>query len=119
MIRNFFRKILETLRLVPRSNLSCRIFSRHPSPDQLVFGEVAIVRDPKDKWACFPCPCGCGEATKLSLNQARRPRWQITIDWLNRPTISPSVRQTSGCRSHYWVRDGSVEWCKDSGRRSR
>ena len=116
MMRNMLRRILETLRFVPRSDLFCRIATRHPDPGQLVLGEVVVVRDPSEKWACFPCPCGCGETTKLSLNQTRRPRWQVSIDRLSRPTISPSVRQTSGCLSHYWVKNGRVEWCGDTGR---
>ncbi|WP_369412160.1 DUF6527 family protein [Acuticoccus yangtzensis] len=114
------RRVLEVFRLIPRSDLSCRIASRHPSPEQVVDAEVVlVVRDPSDKWACFPCPCGCGETTKLSLNPTRKPGWQIRIDRLNRPTISPSVRQTSGCLSHYWVRGGRVEWCHDTGRAQR
>ncbi|MER2508151.1 MAG: DUF6527 family protein [Amaricoccus sp.] len=80
---------------------------------------MIVVRDPKDKWACFPCPCRCGEIVKLPLGHARRPRWSVAIDKLNRPTISPSIRQTSGCLSHYWIRRGRIEWCKDSGGREK
>lgn len=119
MMRNMLRRFLKALRLVPRSDLSCRIAARHPDPGQLVLGEVVLVRDPSDKWACFLSPCGCRETTKLSLNRTRRPRWQVRIDQLDRPTISPSVRQTSGCLSHYWVKDGRVEWCGDTGRAQR
>lgn len=119
MMRNILRRVFEALRFVPRSDLSCRIASCHPNDDQLIFGEVVVVRDPKNKWACFPCPCGCGKITKLSLNQARRPRWKVRVDRLNRPTISPSVRQTAGCLSHYWVRDGRVEWCRDTASAQR
>lgn len=115
MITTWLRKCLELLHVVPRSELVARIVSRHPRPDQITPGEMVIVRDNIDKWACFSCPGGCGETLKLSLNSQRRPRWSVTTDWLRRPTLLPSVRQTSGCKCHFWVRHGRIEWCRDSG----
>ncbi|MGB4950377.1 MAG: DUF6527 family protein [Rhizobiaceae bacterium] len=76
------------------------------------------MRDGVDKWACFRCPCGCGETIKLSLSKNRRPRWTAISDWLKRPAISPSVRQTNECRCHFWIRQGRIDWCKDSPRRT-
>jgi hypothetical protein len=52
----------------------------------------------------------------LSLATARRPHWQVKIDWLDRPTIVPSVWQTDGCFSHFWVKAGRIDWVKDTGR---
>lgn len=117
IMRNILRRSLELFGLIRRNDLSCQITTRHPNPEHLAKGRVILVRNPKDKWACFPCPCGCGEITKLSLAQTARPRWKAEIDWLNRPTISPSIRQLSGCKSHYWIKEGSIEWCRDSGRK--
>lgn len=68
------------------------------------------------KWATFACPCGCGEALLLSLNQAKRPRWIVRKNWLGAASISPSIRRNSGCRSHFWIRNGEVRWCADTGR---
>jgi len=68
------------------------------------------------KWACLRCPGGCGEILLLSLNPTGRPRWTAAIDWLGRPTVQPSVKQLDGCRCHFWIRCGMVEWCSDSGR---
>ncbi|MDV4146480.1 DUF6527 family protein [Shimia sp. FJ5] len=77
---------------------------------------MIIVRDGVDKWACFHCPSGCGETIKLSLSKNRMPRWTAMSDWLRRPTISPSVRQTNECRCHFWIRCGRIDWCRDSPR---
>ena len=72
---DILRKSLELFRLIPRSDLLARVTTTHPTPDQIVPGEMTIVRDGVDKWACFNCPGGCGETIKLSLSKNRRPRW--------------------------------------------
>lgn len=115
MIFRLLRSCLAGLGFIPKSDLVARIVSRHPDMEEVVPGELVVVRDGIDKWACFRCPGGCGECIKLSLNPKRRPRWSTTVDWLGRPTVSPSIRQTSDCRCHFWVREGQVSWCEDSG----
>ncbi len=57
------------------------------------------------------------EIIQLSLMQNRRPSWDVTIDSLDRPTVSPSVRQLEGSYAHFWIKKGSVEWCGDTGRK--
>ncbi len=83
------RKSLELFRVIPRSDLIARITPTHQAPDQIVSGEITIVRDGVDKWACFHCLGGCGETIKLSLSKNGRPRWTAISDCLRRPTISP------------------------------
>ena len=118
MIRTL-RRSLKLFRLILRSDLVTKVTPEHPTPDQIVPGEMTIVRDGVDKWACFHCPGGCGETIKLSLSKNRRPRWTAMSDWLNRPTILPSIRQTTECQCHFWIRQGRIDWCKDSGPGSR
>lgn len=90
---------------------------RHPSPEELVQGVFVVVKDAQhDKWACFRCPGGCGQKVQLSLSNQRSPRWRVKLDYLDRPTVSPSVRMTNHCGCHFWIRDGLVEWCPDSRR---
>ena len=60
------------------------------------------------KWAHLKCP-RCGEHIRLSL--AGQQRWKMRIDWLRRPTISPSVWQTGSCGAHFFIRRGSIQWC--------
>lgn len=112
-LRNAARRALEVLRVIPRSKLAAVIRSRHPGLDGLPEAQLVVVRGSSDKWAVFRCPGGCGEKLQLSLVAGRRPRWSVKVDRLGRPTITPSVRVTSGCLCHFHVRQGQVEWCSD------
>jgi hypothetical protein len=115
-MRGFIRQILVTLRIIPQPDLTGRWMTQHPTPEQINDGVLVAVRDGHiKKWVCFRCPGGCGEKIMLSLSNQRRPHWVAKFDWLMRPTLSPSVRQTNACRCHFWVKRGAVEWCSDSG----
>lgn len=59
----------------------------------------------------FKCPCGCGEDIELTVMEGVTPRWDIEIDSSKRPTLRPSVWKQSGCRSHFWVKNGRIVWC--------
>jgi hypothetical protein len=78
---------------------------------------VAVLVGPRGapKWLSLPCPCGCNVPYLLSLSHSRRPQWTVALDWAGRPTVTPSVRRLDGCRSHFWLRRGEVDWCRDSG----
>ncbi|MEH2002841.1 MAG: DUF6527 family protein [Nostoc sp.] len=115
-LRGVVRQLLIWLRFIRQPDLSARIVPTHPAPENIKPGEILVVGDAEyQKWACFRCPGGCGENILLSLNQKRHPCWAIAIDSLGRPTLQPSVRQLNECHCHFWVRQGIVEWCADSG----
>ncbi|WP_318030080.1 DUF6527 family protein [Rhizobium ruizarguesonis] len=57
------------------------------------------------------CPCGCGDTIELLVAAETKPRWDVTIDEVRRPTLHPSVWRQKGCRSHFWIRRGRVHWC--------
>jgi len=116
MVRASIRALLVFFRRIARPDLVARIMDRHPNPEDLTPGLLVIVQDgPLAKWACFRCPGGCGARLQLSLNPKRRPRWGVDLDWLRRPSLSPSVHQKNACHCHFWVRSGRVEWCGDTG----
>lgn len=55
------------------------------------------------------CACGCGEHTVTPINPSYG--WEISIVG-DKPTISPSIGKfRMACKSHYFVRNGKVEWC--------
>ncbi|WP_423773955.1 DUF6527 family protein [Aquipseudomonas alcaligenes] len=58
------------------------------------------------------CPCGCGDLVQLSLASSGHPRWNL--DWGAQGAVSlhPSVHRTAGCRSHFFLKQGKVIWCK-------
>jgi hypothetical protein len=62
--------------------------------------------------AVLLCPCGCRAPIHLSLLPEEEPSWQLTISQNNIPTLTPSVWRTEGCKSHFWVNQGKVTWCR-------
>lgn len=84
----------------------------HPVDGDINLRSAVVVMDPFPKWVYLRCPCGCREVVMLSLSERRRPRWTLKQDWLGRPTLWPSVHRLAGCRSHFWLRRGTVEWCE-------
>ena len=43
---------------------------------------------------------------------APAPRWDLRINAGGLPSLNPSVWRQTGCRSHFWLRDGHLEWCE-------
>ncbi len=109
-----------------------RWFGRQPLPP-IAFAEIrAVDRPPRNediqentfyfvssrrhpKWALFQCPCGCNNIVTLSLQKAHRPHWVLRKNRRNRPSLQPSVWRDVGCLSHFWLQDGRVYWCYNSG----
>jgi hypothetical protein len=97
--------------LIKKPRYLARYAEQHPSVSELANDDFVVVQSGGfTKWACFKCPCGCGQKIALSLEKDRRPSWSVVIDWLQRPTVAPSVHQLAGCLSHFWIRRGNVEW---------
>ena len=69
----------------------------------------------RPKWVLFQCPCGCQSIITLSLQRVHRPHWSLISTAANRPTLNPSVWRDVGCLSHFWIKDGRVFWCQDTG----
>jgi hypothetical protein len=103
-------------------------FRAAPKPFALVFFEgdelphllpprtLVVARDGDEFWSAgMICPCGCGRRIELMLLPGVKPRWDVRVDERGLPTLSPSVWAKSGCRSHFWLRGGRIEWCVDEG----
>ena len=112
------RRLATGLRLIPRPELIVRRIAEQPRPEEIEPGVIYVVGG-KDyqKWAVLRCPNHTDEIMQLSLMPNRRPRWSITADFFERPTINPSVRQLEGSYAHFWVKRGNVTWCADTGKR--
>ena len=76
---------------------------------------IAVVYQNKPMWALFQCPCGCGKVISLSLQKIHTPNWTVRKNPSGRPTLHPSVWQNKGCCSHFWIKDGRVYWCDNTG----
>lgn len=80
-------------------------------PNRLPRRNLLLLRDAGEDWSVgMQCPCGCGQRIELPLLAEVKPRWNIRVDQLNRPTLSPSVWLRDGCRSHFFVKNGRIVW---------
>lgn len=117
MLVNYIRFLLVKSGFIKKPDFTVSVTEAHPLPEDINDGNLYLVKGGNiDKWACFKCPDGCGDTIKLSLSASRRPRWTVIADWLRRPTVNPSIRQTSGCFSHFWIKKGHIHWCSDTGK---
>lgn len=85
-------------------------------PSNLAEYVVYIEGKPGDEdLAKLVCPCGCNETITLSLMEDTKNSWRLSFSgWpIKRISLSPSIWRTKGCRSHFFIRRGRVEWCRN------
>jgi hypothetical protein len=79
-------------------------------PDSIDEWVIYIVGERANYWMItFKCPCGCDSVISLNLLKGVRPRWKFKTRW-GTISISPSVWRRVGCRSHFYIRKGRVDW---------
>lgn len=84
-----------------------------PMEKSLVPNIVYHIGDEDWKWLIqLKCPCGCQEVIQLSLLERSQQFWRLEKHDEKRFSIYPSIHRTTGCKSHFWMRDNYVEWCK-------
>ncbi|MEI9951912.1 MAG: DUF6527 family protein [Pseudomonadota bacterium] len=97
--------------LVKRPQFLALIVAESPSDEELdsvhIFKEV---RNGWPKWAHLRCP-KCGDHIQLPL--AGHGSWSLDQDLLSRPTLAPSIWEKQSCGAHFFVRAGSIVWCRD------
>jgi hypothetical protein len=69
---------------------------------------VLVIPNERPKSLKFLCPCGCGEIVSVNLMPGNENAW--TLDYKPKRGISlwPSVWLTSGCRSHFILRNNKA-----------
>ena|ERR1700676_292447 len=96
------------------------------------FGNVNGVPQGNDFWVLqedgavvsvnFLCPCGCGRECYTPVTDATKGQLKTERHWLfsrgpnGRPTLTPSIRYLSGCKTHFNVTEGKVVTHGDSGK---
>lgn len=74
---------------------------------------LVVAREGAELWAAgMRCPCGCSRRIEVMLLEGVRPRWDLAVGRTGLPSLRPSVWVKSGCRSHFWLVDGQVHWCR-------
>jgi hypothetical protein len=83
-------------------------------PDHLDPFTVYIAGEGEYVWFfAMLCPCGCDETVFLNAQKETRPRWKIESNEGEPISLSPSVWRKVGCQSHFFLRRGVIEWCRD------
>lgn len=72
---------------------------------------LVLLREGDEDWSVtLECPCGCRQRIELPLLPQAKPRWSLSVDERDRPTLHPSVWLKEGCRSHFLLKAGKVVW---------
>jgi hypothetical protein len=71
-------------------------------------GDVVLIERGIPRSLLIVCPCGCGEICTINLDARVGWAWRIKQDPPGRLSLYPSVWRTSGCQSHYVIRDGEI-----------
>ena len=82
-------------------------------PDFAAIKEGDLWISHKHRTINLRCPCGCGNLTVLTLHPSR---WHILFTGKTVSLYGPtggSTWATSGCGSHYLIRNNVVEWAEE------
>lgn len=80
-------------------------------PDKVCHKTIYIIGEIKRPWLiAFNCPCGCKDVVQLNLLKEAEPCWRFKIDMKKKISISPSIWKTTGCKSHFFVRNSKINW---------
>lgn len=80
-------------------------------PEPLQPSTLYLLGNSRKPWAAIIlCPCGCKEIVRLNLLVEARPCWTATNHFDCTTSLNPSIFRTTGCKSHFWIRHGVVEW---------
>lgn len=81
-------------------------------PDALEASKIYLAGEGTHLWgAAMICPCGCGDKIELNLLRQVRPCWAAQEHTDGTISLAPSIWRQKGCRSHFFVRQGRIEWC--------
>ncbi len=81
-------------------------------PEDLTEEFIYIVGENKFLWfVALKCPCGCGDVIHLNLLPEANPYWKVESHSDGTVSLKPSVWSLKGCGSHYFVRNGEINWC--------
>ena len=98
-------------KLFGRKTEGYRIERVEDLPENLKPLRLYVAGERRNEWAAaMLCPCGCEETIQLNLLEQVRPRWRVLEAELG-PSLEPSVWRRQGCRSHFFLRSGQIEWC--------
>ena len=73
---------------------------------------VYLIGESGHLWqAAMLCPCGCQAVIQLCLLPDASPRWDCVVHRSGSVSLHPSIFRQVGCRSHFFLRSGHIDWC--------
>ena len=72
-----------------------------------------VSEDGFEEQAAMLCPCGCGRILHMNLLPDERPCWRVNRHDDGSASLHPSVWRKKDCRSHFWLKNGQIKWCRD------
>jgi len=97
----------------PRRERPLKTVTVEELPDRLDAKTVYVAGENGHVWfVAMLCPCGCGETLQVSLLADVRPRWSLTQHQDETISLRPSVWRQVGCRSHFFLVRGRIQWCE-------
>jgi hypothetical protein len=117
LLQTLQRAILSPLRGL-RGDQVYRTRRSEELPASLKSRTLYVLGSPKPWSVALLCPCGCQKTIQLSLLENDSPSWQLRLGPKGQPTLEPSIWRTNGCRSHFFMRNGKIVWCRPQNRRN-
>ncbi len=82
-------------------------------PDDVGADKLYLIGEEGKYWlAVLRCPCACGAVIQLPMSANADPCWRFSGAHDN-PSLWPSIHRLTGCKSHFFLRRGKIEWCRD------
>lgn len=73
-------------------------------PEELEFGKLYYSSEYKT--SSHLCCCGCGQQVPLPIKQGE---WSLYVNTrTNKVSVTPSILQRIGCKSHYVINNGQA-----------
>lgn len=105
----WFRRLCEGL----RAQRKLVVVHGDALPAQLPKRGLVLLQEDGEDWSVgMRCPCGCKQRVELPLVREAKPSWKLTLEQDGSPTLTPSVWLREGCRSHFFLRRGRVQWVR-------
>lgn len=111
LIRRFWVWLLYWLSWRDQKWLAIVVEDEPPDPKNHC---VYLIAEDDEIWqAAFKCPCGCQATIQLCCLPETKPSWSYVIHPDKSISLSPSIWRKNGCRCHFFLRRGAIQWCED------
>lgn len=82
-------------------------------PERVKDETIYIIGSTVKPWLlAFKCPCGCHSIIQLNLLKDADPCWKYKINKKKQINVFPSVWRTTGCKSHFIIKNGKIDWVR-------